>query len=341
MNIMAHTFVRRNKASILIVALWSLCSLSVFAVILSYGIRQKINLVKRLDERAKLRLIADAGLKASLSKLKAETVKSYDSLQDDWSNDISAFKNINIDAGKYNICYNNKNSDSGITETRWGIVDEERKININTASLSVLERLFHAALNFDEVQAQELAAAIVDWRDTDSELSIPIGSAEDSYYSGLGYAYEAKDDKFEVLEEVILVKGMTMDIFQEIKDYFTVYGSGRVNVNTASRQALLALGLNEVIVEKILHFRSRKSESDILEGNIFTEPSSIVPQLSQHVNLSDSEAAQLSAVAEQLLSTKSDNFMIRCAAGLNNRKDTVELFCVANRKGKILYSREN
>lgn len=330
-----------NKASILIIALWSLCLLSVFAVILSYEIRQKINLVKRLDERAKLRLIADAGLKAVLSNLKSEIVKSYDSLQDAWSNDASAFKDIKIDAGKYNICYNNKDSDSGITETRWGIIDEERKININTASIAVLERLFHAALNFDEIEAQELAAAIVDWRDSDSELSIPLGSAEDSYYSGLDYPYEAKDDKFEVLEEVVLVKGMTKDIFQEIKDYFTIYGSGRVNVNTASRQALLALGLNESIVGKIFYFRSGKNESDSTQGNIFTEPSSIVPQLSQHVNLSDSEVAALSVVAGQFLCTKSSNFMIRCVAGLNNRKDTAELSCVANRKGKILYSREN
>ncbi len=330
-----------HKASILIVALWSLCSLSVFAVILSYEVRQKINLVKRLDERAKLRLIADCGVKASIAKLKAGIVKNYDSLKDDWSNDLGAFKDINIDAGRYNICYNDKAIDSGLTETRWGIADEERKININKASLSVLERLIHIVLNLDEIEAQELAAAIVDWRDSDSELSIPIGSAEDSYYSGQGFPYEAKDANFEVLEEIVLVKGMSKEIFRQIKDYLTIYGSGRVNVNTAGRQVLFSLGLNESIVEKILHFRGGKNEPDSLEGNIFTEPLSIVPQLSQYVNLSGTEVALLSGVAEQFLCTKSDNFMIRCVASLQNRKDTVELSCVATRKGKILYSREN
>ncbi len=338
---MSHTKVQRNKASILIIALWSLCLLSVFAVILAYEVRQKINLVKRLDERSKLRLIADAGIKASLSKLKKEEVKTYDSLQDAWSNDISAFKDINLDAGRYNICYNTKNSESAVIETRWGIIDEERKININTASKSVLERLFHILLDFDETQAQELAASIVDWRDNDSELSIPIGSGEDPYYSGLRYPYEAKDTKFEILEEALLVKGMSMDIFAQIKDYLTVYGNGKVNINTASRQVLLALGLNASIVEKIFYFRNGRNESDSAEGNIFIELSSIVPQLSQYVNLSDSEIAQLSVVSEQLLSTKSNNFMIRCVAGLNNRKDITELSCVVKRDGKILYSREN
>lgn len=339
---MAHTFIRRNKASILIVALWSLCALSVFAVILGYEIRQKINLVKRLDERARLHLIADSGVKASISKLRAEIVKSYDSLQDQWSNDIGAFKNINIDAGTYNICYNNRDSVSGNIEMRWGIIDEERKININKASISVLERLFHIVLKLDEIDAQELAAAIVDWRDSDSELSIPIGSAEDSYYSGQAYPYEAKDANFEVLEEIILVKGMSKEIFREIKEYLTIYGNGRVNVNTASRQVLLSLGLDESIVEKIIQFRSgNDNEGDSAENNIFTEPLSIVPKLSQHVNLSDSEVAVLSVIAEQLLCVNSDNFMIRCVSSLNNRKDTTELSCVVNRKGKILYSREN
>lgn len=328
-----------KKSSILIITLWSLCSLSVFAVILAYEVRQKITLVKRLDERSKLRLIAEAGIKAAISKLKKEEVKTYDSLQDAWSNDISAFKDINLDAGRYNICYNNNGS--AVIETRWGIVDEERKININTASKSVLERLFHILLDFDEVQAQELAASIVDWRDNDSELSIPIGSGEDSYYSGLRYPYEAKDAKFEILEEVILVKGVSMEIFAQIKDYLTVYGNGRVNINTASRQALLALGLNESVVEKIFFFRGGKNESDSAQGNIFIEPSSIMPQLSRHTPLSDSEIAQLSVVSEQLLCTKSNNFMIRCLAGLSNRKNTVEVSCVVKRGGKILYSREN
>ncbi len=160
--------------------------------------------------------------------------------------------------------------------------------------------------DFDEVDSQELAVSIVDWRDNDSKLSIPLGSAEDSGYRGVVYSYEAKDAEFEILEEVLLV-----------------------------------LGLNESLVEKILGFRYGKKESDLSKGNFFDVSSNIVPRLSQYTDLSDSRIAFLNLISEQYLCTNSNNFMIRSVAGLDNRKNTVELNCVVNRGGKILYSQEN
>lgn len=330
-----------DQASILMVALWALCCLSVLAVSLSYQVRQKITLSNKLQERSKLHFIAEAGVMAAIDKLKNEDLKDYDSLEDAWSNNVSAFKNINVDGGKFNICYNYNYGQPPVRETRWGLVDEESKININKATQPVLERLFRILLDFDEVDSQELAASIVDWRDNDSELSIPLGSAEDSDYRRAEYPYEAKDAEFEILEEVVLVKGMTMDIFKKIKDYITIYGDGKVNINTASTEALLALGLNELLVEKILAFRYGKNESDLSQGNFFDLRSNIAPRLSQYTGLSDSQLAQLSLISQQYLCTKSNNFMIRSVASLENRKNTAELICVVNRVGKILYSQEN
>jgi len=337
----AFQFRSSRRGSILIITLWSLCLLSVFAVILGYQTRQKIMVIKRLDERDSLRFIAEAGIKRAIIELEKEEKKAYDALNDYWSNNIGVFKDIRIGDGVSSICYNYVDEKTGILETRFGLIDEERKVNINKAGQVVLERLLIITANLDEVEAQELAASIVDWRDADSELSIPLGSAEDSYYRNIQYPYEAKDADFEVLEEMLLVKGMTRDIFKKVKNYITIYGDGKVNINTASKGILLALGMSEDMADKIMTLRYGK---DGVAGNaddvIFDAPGNIVSRISQSYRLSDSEVAQLSAIADQNLAVKSNFFSIKSIAGLNSRKNTIETTCVVNRDGKILYWRE-
>ncbi len=333
-----------NKGGILIIALWSLCLLTTFAVYLGAGVRQKITLVARLDERDKLHFIGEAGIKRAIVELRKEKEeeRTCDALNGAWSNNAGVFKQIRVGDGRFNIYYNYIDAKTGLTESRYGLIDEERKININKADRVVLERLFKIVLGFDELDAQELAASIVDWRDEDSYLSIPLGSAEDPYYRSLRYSYEAKDAEFEVLDEVLLVKHMTGRIFDILKDYITIYGDGKVNVNTASKEVLLTLGLNEYIVDKILAFRC--GEDGIIstfDDNAFETPSGIVPKLSQHSHLSDSDVASLSTVRDQYLVTNSNYFMARSEAGFDNRKDTAVITAVINRDGKILYWQES
>ncbi len=330
-----------KEASILIITLWSLFLLTSFAVILGYEVRQELTLVKRLEARDALHYICEAGVKRAIVELKREPFKSYDALTDNWSNNVAAFKEVAIGNGQFSILYDDINEQPGRLETGYGLMDEERKININKVGPIILERLFRIVLGLDEVGAQELAASIVDWRDNDSELSLPLGSAEDPYYRNLQYPYEAKDAEFEVLDEVLLVKGMDRDIFEKLKNYITIYGNGRVNINTASKITLLALGINEDIVDKILSFRKGQDGiSATPDDNIFDTAANIIPKLSQFCQLGDSEIAQLSVVVEQNLSTNSDNFMVRTIAKLDDR-NTARINCVINRSGKVLYWQES
>ncbi len=328
----------KSGGSILIITLWTICFLSALAVSLGFGIRQKIALLGRIDERDRLSFIAEAGVKRAIIQIKKEGDKIYDSLQDAWSNDPTVFSNIDINGGRFNVFYNLKNELSGYAELRFGLVDEESKININSADMVTLEHLFKIALGLEEMQAQELAASIVDWRDADSELSIPLGSAEGSYYRDLSYPYDAKNEPIEVLDELLLVKGISQDIFFKLKDYVTIYGDGKVNVNTASKVVLMALGLNEALADKIIAFRyGADGILNTQDDNVFKATSEILPKLSQFSSLSDSEAAKLSTVVDRFLATKSNNFTVRSAANLNNRKNTLEVTCVISRSGKILY----
>lgn len=331
------------RASILVLVLWSLCLLSAFAVILGYNVRQKIALVKRLDERGSLRLIAEAGVVKARSLLMNDEDDLSDSLNEPWSDNPPEFKERIIGSGSLSIVYDFSDDRTGQLIKRYGLIDEERKININRAPMNVLERLFKIALGLSEIEAQELAASIIDWRDADSELSLPLGSAEASYYRSLEYAYEAKDADFEVLDELLLVKGMSNEIFEKLKSYVTIYGLGRVNINTAPKAVLLALGFSEDIADAILLFRYGEGEDDGLpqnRGGVFESSSDIAPKISQFYHLSPSELLQVSAIAEQMLTTSSDNFMVKSTAMTANRKITFEIISVIDRKGKILYWNE-
>src|SRR5439155_11732862 len=56
----------------------------------------------------------------------------------------------------------------------------------------------------------QIAAAIMDWRDSDTSVS--SNGAEDETYSRLTTPYKTKNAAFESVEELRLVAGMTKDI---------------------------------------------------------------------------------------------------------------------------------
>ncbi|MCX5703347.1 MAG: type II secretion system protein GspK, partial [Candidatus Omnitrophica bacterium] len=326
-----------NEASVLIIVLWVLCLLSTFAVVSSYGVRQKLGLINRLEERDKLRYITEAGVKKAIAVLKNGPVGSYGAFRDVWSNNPGAFSNIRVGDGEVSVSYEFFDDATGVTRMIYGLIDEERKININKVAPRVLERLFRIVLKMEEAQAQELSASIIDWRDSGGEGA----TAQDYYYMNLQYPYEAKHADFELLEEVLLVKGMDDNIFGKVKDWITVYGDGKVNINTASASVLGALGLNDDIVDKLLSYRSGEDRTlGTADDNVFDTNSNIASVLSQAFQLSDPQIAQLSLVAAETLGTSSSNFMVKSNGRLLDRKATSEVTCVADRQGKILYWRQ-
>jgi len=83
------------------------------------------------------------------------------------------------------------------TRPVFGLIDEASKLNLNTATREMLEAL--------RCMTPELAAAIIDWRDTDTELS-PDG-AESQNYLLRNPKYNCKDSNFETVEELRLLAG--------------------------------------------------------------------------------------------------------------------------------------
>jgi len=133
------------------------------------------------------------------------------------------------------------------------IEDEERKIDLNRLMLpngiapderrfAVFQRLLDT-LGIDRA----VADAVVDWLDSDENPR--VGGAESSYYQGLPNPYRAKNDLFDTIGEVRLVRGVTAEIFEKLLPFVTVSSSGRVNINTAPKEVLMSLSAGTDLAE--------------------------------------------------------------------------------------------
>ncbi len=329
-----------QKGMILVFALWVLILLSIFSLYLGRGARQKALFVKRLGERDVLHLIALAGVNKAILAISKDDSSRIDSFLDVWASKKEEFKDIKIGLGRFNVFYNYPQD--GTIRTMFGVVDEARKININKVDMKIIERLFEIVLNVSESEAKEFAASIIDFRDKDSNLLIPQGSAEDSYYRNLSEPYDCKDDDYESLDELLLVKGITFDIFNKIKDFITIYGDKAVNINTASEEVLSAIGITDTVIDKIVTYRKGEdSELGTEDDNIFVSSTSVVPSLSQHYSLSISEVQNLSnIVAKGFIGVSSDYFSINSEASLSYSKAKEIIECIVSREGNILFWRE-
>ncbi len=139
------------------------------------------------------------------------------------------------------------------------LTDESGKIDLNAADLQTLLDLF-LSVGLDEQKSQELADAIIDWRDPD-ELTGVYG-AEDEDYEAAGFPYGASDAPFATVSEVQQVMGMTYEIYQMLEPALTVYtGRGRPEAAFAPPEVLRAIpGMNEGLVEDFIAQREQNSE---------------------------------------------------------------------------------
>jgi general secretion pathway protein K len=117
-----------------------------------------------------------------------------------------------------------------------------------------LLRLF-LALGLAPPEAAELVAAVEDWRKPASEAITPF----DRYYLSLTPSFPARHASLENVEELLLVRGMTPELFygtyvpgsgdslvwrSGVRDCLTVYGrSDSVDINWAEPAVLAAVGL--------------------------------------------------------------------------------------------------
>ena len=148
------------------------------------------------------------------------------------------------------------------------IVDEESKINLNMAMQGpAMQKILAKELmalflptEYDELfedqdeqgntmDRDDVAGALIDWADPDTNV-FGAGGAEDASYEMLDDPYPRKNAAYDTLEEILMVNGVDDDFWAAFVDpepehpearALTVWGSGKINVNTADPLVLMSV----------------------------------------------------------------------------------------------------
>ena len=243
----------------LMVVLWILAFLGVVFTAFTFSMRTELAAAGNFREKAETQSLAEAGIyRAAAEIINAERnvppdSTLYDALDERWHSNPGAYENVPLGRGTYWVT----------------VSDEESKIPLNGATDAVLRRLFaHSGVKDGRV-VSVIVDSIQDWRDPDKLHR--LNGAEDDYYLSLPIPYRAKNGNFETIDELLLVKGVTPEIlygnvaspdrravleaqppwerqlepgeYLGVARHLSVFGMGRVNVNTAPAEVLMALGL--------------------------------------------------------------------------------------------------
>lgn len=204
-------------------------------------------------------------------------------------------------------------TDKKVNKDSVEIIDESALINLNTASLDVLKRL----PGMDEDLADKLA--------------------------NLGLR------PYISINEVLLAEGMTVDKFRLFKDMVTVYGNGKVNINTVSKAVLVCLGLDEELADKILRFRKEhkidppkddQGNPIIKEDEYgFSSVASMIAEMNSSLGLSLRQEQDLIS-AQSYLSVKSEYLRLNIIPQINHKDGTRYSAVVQPSTKKILSWKE-
>jgi len=132
--------------------------------------------------------------------------------------------------------------------------DTGAAVNVNLVDEETLSQFLSQGIGLDYAEAQRLTMAILDWRDEDD---IPrVNGGERDQYLDAGAPVLPANRRFEDLEELRHVLGMTPEIYNAMRPFLTLSGSGRINVNAAPEEVLLAIpGVTPAAAQELLRLR--------------------------------------------------------------------------------------
>ncbi len=184
---------------------------------------------------------------------------------------------------------------------------------------------------FEEIEPRTIITAIKDWLDSgDDDAITGLTGAESDYYQDLEPSYFCRNGPFAYKDELLLVRGVTPDLFNGINgqpgisESITIQGmtgagkgnftfDGKININTAPLLVLAAIlpAENSDLAQEIFAYREKMSESAY--ANDLSDPSWYrnVPGCGDIT------------IDPKLITTSSDLFQIKSVATLSNKKMTV------------------
>ena len=257
-----------KKGVVLLMVLWVLMLLTVIVGEFCYTMRTRVNITRNFKESTQAYYIAVAGLNKAIEEIIRQEIMPPQIVKvDEESDDEPLLPDWRINTNIMPMAFGN-----GSYEVR--IENISGRININLADKPLLQTML-SGFDLEESEIDIITDSILDWRDADRNHR--LNGAEDDYYKSLPEPYESKDDDFESVEELLLVRGVTPEIFyQGLEDLVTVFPKikkrgltkqskkkefdyNKLNVNAIPEEMWMALpGMTEELTSEIMAYRAEK-----------------------------------------------------------------------------------
>ncbi len=284
---------------------------------LSYSTLIEQRLAETFRDNTRAYFLARGGITAG-QKLLLTDNNEYDAHTEAWAGGISSYP---VGEGFVSLTVKDLNGQLGINSLVVG----------NNPQAVVVDCFYRLLLALEIDDPAELTAGVIDWLDQGDDnfqliqtdgLDIPVVGAEDLYYQGLALPYACKNGPLESLDELLLVRGFTKDIFKIVSPYLSVTDSKQININTVGREVLLALSskIEEQTVDLIIDSRRDAPIRSIekLKTLLPTDQFSLLKSLAN----------------QRLLGTTSKFYKITAEGVVNNGRRSLETWF--NKKDNVL-----
>ncbi len=256
-----------REGFVLIVVLCMVIMMSVLLLGFNYESRSNLHTVDDFRKSEQALNCAKAGLNIAIA-----AARDTPDIHNDKSllNLFSGEDTFAVDQGKCSITISEESGKVNVNHLK------NKNGNLNRTRIEQLLRLIdllsqkgpgHSDIGYG------LVPSLIDWTDSDDEIECltfikndNLG-AESSYYRQLKPPYKCRNKSLETTEELLLVQGITPQIFDRIHDYLTVYGDGKININCAPKLILESLSENmdAALAQLIIDRRKLKPFESIAE----------------------------------------------------------------------------
>jgi len=279
----------------LIIVMVSITVLSILAAGFAYSMKVETKLAMNANNESELLALGKSGVAMAqwvLAQQLTISQEPYDSLNQVWAGGRGSMMTSNSPLA--DVFMDNIKLGSGSFSLK--IVDNERKMNINTADQALLDQAMRL-IGVDAGDAGPITASILDWIDPDSGQR--VGGTESDTYESADPPYQAKDGPIDELNELLLIRGISdfpelywggaiterlPSAFQNrlrltgtgaqpafgvgLVDLFTPLSTGRLNLNTASLTTLQMIPfVDENVAARIIQCRSGPDGADGTEDD--------------------------------------------------------------------------
>ena len=193
-----------TRGSVLILTLWTLFFLAALALAIGGHVSADLRLAEGLGQQVTATMLARAGAeRAALAVLRNPT--NWNGTADaELRNDPAVFRdNDSLEGGTFSVYYLYVDSGTGLVATNYGIVREDRKVNINRG-VSERERLVALGVPPD------VADNILLWPGRKKKSLAERGR------NGYPALYES-------VHELLLVDGVTEELYSRLVSHVTLY----------------------------------------------------------------------------------------------------------------------